>query len=870
MANQVKTTFTVDAAQALRTIKEYQGRLEAIAKLESQLGTRGPNKAASVSQSSGGAARGVDAEMKAAQREIAKFEKERERMAREANKAIEREAKQTAAIQKREAKQAADTMISELKRVEGQTRGGKGGFWDQLGGAMGMPVAKMAAVAAGVTAVGLAVKQAASYVQEFVDRTVAIERANRLLGSSAKEVGSSYGAMLLQNKEFAKLTGVSDVQSAQTMAMIARLAGNAGIRDPKEISRLATTFANLGAARGISGQNLQDLMGTILSGQDEGLNRLGIADPGQLQKVYAEKLGKKASDLTQQEKVMAAVIALFEKGALYVGAAEQRMNSFEGSVVKTTKAWEDFSNAISNSFVNNPKFVRALELATAALSTGTPNPTALQEKIAKGEPITGLDKFKMSLPSVGEIIFGAVSGAVTRAALGATVGGPVGAIGGAAVGITSGITGLIERYYAGNLSVEEAKAIKYSEDFKKNPQYISWKAAQDANKPENQQEATKEEAKRQLAEAELMYKTLSAQDESYWKIREAHANSYLAKNKQEELAQLKQLQTLNLQALEQQYQRAQDYRKQLAETAAQLEASGNPEAPNAQKAVAEQDINLTKMQTELEVQRIEALKEQARLQKEITEKRKQDLREIRSIILDGFKDNPFVSIFDSAYQSLLKLREASKEFGGEFRAMAEASIRRSAENAYQQTIIDSTLKSYGLRSEAVDFRSGINTDTLTSEQQRKRQLNSLYGQLQAIGAYGAPTGFYSLSINPNDSPDAIALKYQRWQDAARMYRQSESKDRAIIDLTKGVNPSQLDPETRRIAAEARDREAKRLADQEKEARALFQNLNKVITAEGIKVLMGDGEQVVRIINDAPENATVTKRPSQASTNARYK
>lgn len=732
MANQVKTVFSVDTGAAIRAIDAYEKRLRLVTDLESKIGTK---TASGGSRASGGG----DPAMKAAMADIAKMQRERDRMEREATKAVEREAKAQARIREREAKRSADAMIAELKRIErenqkGQSFGPGGGFLGQIADQMGIsPMAAASFTAAGAAIAGLSVgvSKVVDVYTQAIDRTIQAEKANRLLASSAVEAGQSYTFLAKQNEEFAKSVGLSQREAATTTASIARLASNAGLKTEQDISRLSKAFADLGAARGINGGDLQNLIGTILSGQDEGLNRLGIADPGALQKAYAEQIGKTADQLTQYEKTQAAVNAVLEKAGLYTGAAEQRMAGFEGSVVKATAAWNDFSDAVSKGLVDNPTMKTLLGIGTGTLGGAKPPTDQLKAIIQSGGTPTFTDKLKASNMQPLEAI-------------------------------TLGLTNFISPLLTNGLMLYNNPISRYRGVDSQVSSETSLKQYQDG-----------------LAKGQI------ALDE--------------AKRANEESEAL-----------------AESQRKSMEEA-----------------AKAEQE-------------RIAKLKEA--------------LRSVRDIItgIEGQR-NPFVSIFEAGYQSLLKVSELAKQVGGDLSRMAMNSVQRQITRQLDDARVSSALQSFNLSSSAADFRSGINLDALTPGQAERRRMSQLYGQLNAIGAY-RPT------LMTADPTKAERRRYEA--ELAAWEARRPSIDKQVIDLTQGMNPSRLDSQTRELAASARERESARVADQEREARALFKSLSGIIGQDGIRVVLGSGEQVVRIVNEAPGSATVT-RPNGNSVGNRY-
>lgn len=250
---------------------------------------------------------------------------------------------------------------------------------------------------------------AAQAYDAVIDRSIEAAKSNRILAASATEAGISFASAAEKNKKFADLIGQSERQAAQTSGAILRLAARAG--QPQNADKLLGGFANLGAAYGIDSGDLQTLIGTILSGQDEGLNRLGIADPGQLYKQHAAGIGKSVEQLTQYEKVTAAVNAVMKKSEIFNGAAEARMNSFEGSVLKNRAAWDSLTTSMAVSISQSPLIKEALTTYSALFKALTLDVDAFNKKLSEGKsPKQAVDELVGSGPGVTDVIQGAVSG----------------------------------------------------------------------------------------------------------------------------------------------------------------------------------------------------------------------------------------------------------------------------------------------------------------------------------------------------------------------------------------------------------------------------------------------------------------------------
>ena len=232
----------------------------------------------------------------------------------------------------------------------------------------------------------------------------------------------------------------------------------------------------------------------------------------------------------------------------------------------------------------------------------------------------------------------------------------------------------------------------------------------------------------------------------------------------------------------------------------------------------------------------------AKAEQERLEKLRNQIRQVRDLISGfGAQQNPFVKIFEDAAKSIQRVIELTRGLGSDVRSAALRAAQAGNLRAYQDAVLGNALQEYNLRSSAADFRSGIDLEGLTPQQAEMRRMEQLRGQLRSIGALG---GYSFAGLSP-------------------------AVDSQVVQLTQGLNPASLESDIRELAGAAREREAARLSEQEREARDTFKNLNRILSADGIKVVLGSGEQLVRIVNEAPDSATVTTRPSQSATNGRY-
>jgi hypothetical protein len=262
--------------------------------------------------------------------------------------------------------------------------GGGSGFGSGALGALGVPIGG-AAIGAAVVGGGAA---AISLAEKAIDISIEATRQNRLLAASATEAGKSYAELSAENAKFAKGLGVSNVQAAGTTARIQQLATFGGT--PGRSAELEKSFGNLAAARGIGGDELGTLVGSILSGQDEGLNRLGLSDPSKIYDQFARSIGTTSDKLNQFQRVQALTNAVVDKSKIFDGSAEARMNTLEGTVAKSAATWNNLTTSLANNFAGSKEVHDALEGLNALLTEASGNVEDLQKKMSQGGNAAGL------------------------------------------------------------------------------------------------------------------------------------------------------------------------------------------------------------------------------------------------------------------------------------------------------------------------------------------------------------------------------------------------------------------------------------------------------------------------------------------------
>lgn len=247
---------------------------------------------------------------------------------------------------------------------------------------------------------------AVAFAAQSVRAAAEADDANRVLTFSATQAGIAYGDATAQAEEFGRRVGASNTEAARTYSQIIQLSERAGRAGDTDI--IGKRFADLAAARGLRGAELSSLIGTILSGQDEGLNRLGIDDPGKLNEAYAASIGKTADALSQMEKARAALNAVEAKGAQAEGESAKRLEGTAGELDTASAAYANLTTQIGEGITQSVEFRDTLNLISEALgtlvtshqearrqlATGLMTPEQLAQEAREGEGRQSFNAFK--------------------------------------------------------------------------------------------------------------------------------------------------------------------------------------------------------------------------------------------------------------------------------------------------------------------------------------------------------------------------------------------------------------------------------------------------------------------------------------------
>lgn len=274
-----------------------------------------------------------------------------------------------------------------------------------IAGSLGIPLSGGLAAAAGTALFVNGVNQAIDKAREGAD-------ANRLLTASATEAGFSYDLAGEKAANFAAQTGLSGTQAKQTFSSLLQVANVA--RATEDIDSIQKRFADLAAARGVAAQDLSTLAQQILSGQDEALNRMGLADPSKLAANWAAAHGRTVESMTQSEQVASRLDAVMRKGAMFDGSAEERLRSVSGQMELTNQSLSNLTTGIGEGILANMEFRDLLSTINDALRAISTSSDEVRSKLAKG--ISPKDLANQEADTFGNVAFDVLKDRMTSPA----------------------------------------------------------------------------------------------------------------------------------------------------------------------------------------------------------------------------------------------------------------------------------------------------------------------------------------------------------------------------------------------------------------------------------------------------------------------
>jgi uncharacterized protein YjbJ (UPF0337 family) len=199
--------------------------------------------------------------------------------------------------------------------------------------------AGLALLKVGYEAVAKAIAFAKDYVMDSLAAFDAFSASQTKLAAMSKLTGVSMADMGALVKKARDEFGLSTVASAELTGSVAKFAAQAG--SASSAGRLMATALELGAASGMNATQVAEGLTSALAGNDEFLNRLGLANPSQLWKDYAEANGRAVKTLTDTEQKLAVMTAIMDAGNKVAGVYAERMESGAGAQDRLNNKLDD-------------------------------------------------------------------------------------------------------------------------------------------------------------------------------------------------------------------------------------------------------------------------------------------------------------------------------------------------------------------------------------------------------------------------------------------------------------------------------------------------------------------------------------------------
>jgi hypothetical protein len=197
-------------------------------------------------------------------------------------------------------------------------------------------------------------------VTEASDRQ---EMAQRKLSATARLTGQSLATITNISNDAQNKFKISGSAAADLTQNFVKLAGRAG--NVAQTGQLMAAWMDLAAAQGLSLSDVLTGINSTLVGQDEGLNRLGLANPSNIWKQWADAAGTTVAKMTEQQKWQAIVNAVTAEGAKVQGEYAKRLETTAGKQQAFNAALELTAASFGKSFAPAREFF--YETGTQAL-----------------------------------------------------------------------------------------------------------------------------------------------------------------------------------------------------------------------------------------------------------------------------------------------------------------------------------------------------------------------------------------------------------------------------------------------------------------------------------------------------------------------
>lgn len=241
----------------------------------------------------------------------------------------------------------------------GEAASGLAGVFQRIGMAAklwlaGIALSAVALLAAGVRGLAGTLQDARAKIQSALQ----LVSVSKLYGVPFKELRD----LAVQAREEMQLTAG---QANAVAAQVGKIAGRAG--ESARAQELLNAAMDLGAANGLKLEQVVEALDQTYRGMDDGLNKLGLADPGQIFKTFAASIGTTSDKLTDAQKQLAMMNEIVNAGAKVQGEYGRQLGGNLGKMNQWDRAVKDAREEIGTAFL--PLVARLTEALQGPLSS---------------------------------------------------------------------------------------------------------------------------------------------------------------------------------------------------------------------------------------------------------------------------------------------------------------------------------------------------------------------------------------------------------------------------------------------------------------------------------------------------------------------
>jgi hypothetical protein len=211
------------------------------------------------------------------------------------------------------------------------------------------------------------------------------DTAQRKLAATARLTGQSLGTITALAQTAQTRFAISSSAAADLTQNFVKLASRSG--NVAQTGQLMNAWMDLAAAQGLSLSDVLTGVNSTLMGQDEGLNRIGLQNPSNIWKAWADAAGTTVAKMTDQQKWQAIVNAVTAEGAKVQGEYARFLDTTAGKQQAFNAALEATAATFGRSIA--PAREWAYEVGTSVLSV-------LRAFMSVDDTLSGLpQKFKL-------------------------------------------------------------------------------------------------------------------------------------------------------------------------------------------------------------------------------------------------------------------------------------------------------------------------------------------------------------------------------------------------------------------------------------------------------------------------------------------